>query len=48
MVPKEGVYIAFYGRKWKRCVDAGNSIPQVNYTVEVEMPSTRSSTTIEI
>ena len=40
MVLKEGVYIAFNGRKWERCVNVGNGIPQVNYMVEVEMMST--------
>ena len=37
--PKKGVHI-FDGTKWERCVNTGNRIPQVNYTVEVEVMST--------
>ena len=47
MVPKEGVHIAFNGRKCERCVNPGSDFPRINYTVEVDMTST-SSTTVDV
>ena len=40
VLPKKGVHIAIDGTKWERCVNVGIHIPQVNYTVEVEVTST--------